>query len=306
MSTREALLDPDAIETGKVLPFSVYAADGRLLLAQGQIVESERMCELLRTTGVSCSRTGNPQDAANALKEEEERNCPILRLSRAYAQTARRSMSGLHMAPSDSQEGYTTWVIGMHQRKSLILSHPVRPDKSLVPVLDGEQWVFRTFHATSVFRFTATVLKVSFEPFPHLHIDMPRLVDQRSVRKSPRAAMALVSEIKTATRKERCLVVDLSAQGARVATPNHLILAKGDKAQIELKLRVGEREYKLALDACIASTYGASDAQHPLASFYGLSFENLSDRDLLVLHGCVYERLASELDSLWQALSIQT
>src|SRR5690348_8799307 len=43
----------DRIEVGKPLPFSVFTAEGKLLLAAGQVVASERLRELLLKTGQS-------------------------------------------------------------------------------------------------------------------------------------------------------------------------------------------------------------------------------------------------------------
>jgi hypothetical protein len=300
MGARLPFTEKEAVQAGKPLPFSIFGPDGKLLLAQGQVVESERMCESLRDTGVTISRAnGDAQVAAS----NAEPICPITKLSRDYVSQNRHTMAGLKMS-RDGSEDYTTWVIGMNQRKVLILSQPIRPDKSLVPVLKGDTWTFRTFHATSVFRFSATILNVAFEPFPHLHIEMPRLVDKKSVRKSPRATVAMLSKARIGDKEEKCFVADLSAQGARVALPARLNLAKDDRIEVELTVKLADRQYPLKLDVKIASTYGASDPQHPEAAFYGLFFDQMDDADHILLHACVYEKLVTELDSLWQALSI--
>ncbi|HKO87531.1 MAG TPA: flagellar brake protein [Burkholderiales bacterium] len=305
MGARLPFTDKEAVQAGKPLPFSIFGADGKLLLAQGQLVASERLCESLRETGVSISRGATfDAQAAATLKEDEEKACPITRLSREYVKQNRRSIAGLKMSRTDTDEGYTTWVIGMNQRKSLILTQPMRSDKSLVPVLENDMWTFRTFHATSVFRFSASILKVSFEPFPHLHIDLPKLVDKKAVRKSPRAMIALLTTVKIGEKESKCFIADLSSQGARVALPSDAVIAKGDTIPMQFTLRVMDREYPLSLNAKVMSLYGQSDPQHPQVSFYGIFFENLPERELLILHGCVHERLSSELDSLWQALSI--
>jgi hypothetical protein len=58
-------------------------------------------------------------------------------------------------------------------------------------------WLCRTFQSTSTFRFLGTVLKVLFEPFPHLFVEVPRTVEQRKIRNRTRATVLLSAAIET-------------------------------------------------------------------------------------------------------------
>ncbi len=51
MSTAFPLTEKDRIQVGKPLPFSVFGADGKLLLAAGRVIESDRMREMLLRIG---------------------------------------------------------------------------------------------------------------------------------------------------------------------------------------------------------------------------------------------------------------
>jgi hypothetical protein len=79
---------------------------------------------------------------------------------------------GRRKARTETSEAFRTWVIGVHDR-IMIVAAPVRSDGALVAVIAGQVWLCRTFQATSAFRFRGTVLRVAFEPFPHVHVEVP-------------------------------------------------------------------------------------------------------------------------------------
>src|SRR5690242_2571980 len=67
-------MDNDRIVVGKPLPFSIFTADGKLLLAQGRIVESERLRDMLVRNGHHSELTeaaGKKGRGAGEREEEE-------------------------------------------------------------------------------------------------------------------------------------------------------------------------------------------------------------------------------------------
>jgi hypothetical protein len=204
------------------------------------------------------------------------------------------------MANSETDKALAVQHMGVHSR-SIIVTAPVRPDGSLVPMLPGQSWLCRTFQMTSAFRFTAVAVKAAFEPYPHAYLKLTKDVEHRRVRGTPRAKVLLKAEL-LAPDAMPCFLTDLSTSGARVAIDSGLALTKDSPARLNATLEVLGNEYTMTLDATIANAFGPSDSRHPECAFYGLKFATPSERDGLILHGYVGDHLVSEFHALWQVL----
>jgi hypothetical protein len=308
-------LDPARIVVGKPLPFSVYTADGKLLLAAGRVVETERLRDLIIRSGqhTESSSGGGGSDAEggararaareNAEHEEEAaavRASPLERLQKDYNTNGEGRHVSISMAKSETEKAIPVQLMGVHSR-SIIVTAPVRPDGSLVPILPGQTWLCRTFQMTSAFRFAAVAMKAAFEPFPHAYLKLTKDVEHRRVRGAPRATVLLKAQL-LAPDSMPCLLTDLSTSGARLAIDSGLALTKGGPAQLKATLEVLGRQYEMTLEGTIVNAPGPSDARHPECAFYGLKFASPSERDGLILHGFVGDHLVSEFHLLWQML----
>jgi len=298
--------DKHRIVVGKPLPFSIFGADRKLLLAEGSTVSSDVIRERLITHGVFAAGTESPA-ASTAINNEmldEPLANPLLNLNRDYADIIRRARFGVKISPAAVGESYQCWIIGVsHRNRCLVLTAPARPDGALVPVISGQQLICRLFNATTVFRFHGFVLKTAFEPFAYLHIGLPKMIERRVVRKVPRALVNLQATLNVP--EEHCVtIVDLSITGARIGASKYVSLALGDSVKIKTELRVLDQDQTLELQARIVAVLGAVDTQHPKIVFYGLKFESLSTVQQLTLHAYVQERLVSEMDGLGQVLTM--
>jgi hypothetical protein len=191
--------------------------------------------------------------------------------------------------------------LGAHAQ-SVIVTAPVNADGSLVPVQLGQSWVCRTFQITAAFRFTATALKVAFDPFPHVCLKLQKDAEHRRVRKSPRAKTSLNAELH-APDAMPCYVADVSATGARVAVDYPLALERGSTVRLALSIPMLASKRDLSVEATIVNALGASDPRFPEVSFYGIHFKELSELDSLALQAFVNGELVAEANSLWQMLS---
>jgi hypothetical protein len=302
MSEVSPLVEKEQIAVGKPLPFSVFSGDSKLLLAKGQLVESERAREMLVKNGVF--RSGTPSPARPVLEQGDVQFTPeqvLAELRGDYDRGENGQRFVVTMAPSETHDAYTAWVLGIHNQ-TMILTAPVKSDGSIVAVTPGQSWLCRTFQVTSAFRFRASILKVAFEPFPHLHVEIPKQVEKRKVRGRPRANVYLPANIVNGTTSP-CVVIDLSVGGGRVAMDARTELEKGQEVVLKTQIELMEYKFDLAIKCTIAGAFGPSDPRHPRAAFYGLKFEALSELESLVLHGYVSGQLAIELNSLWQVLA---
>jgi hypothetical protein len=303
MSSDIPLLEKDQIVVGRPLPFSVFSAEGHLLLAAGRQVDSDRARQMLIKMGVyrspmlSEERAPRERSAANA----PHKPGPLTLLQKDYGVTSMGRRFAITMAPNETHEAYNAWVIGATEH-SLILTAPLRSDGSLVAITAGQTWLCRTFQVTSAFRFRATVLKAVFEPYPHIHMEVPKQVEKRKVRGQPRANV-FVNGVIEGTTTTSCVVLDLSVTGGRVAVDQSAKFERGQPVRLKFKVDLIDFHFDMVLNAHIAGVFGQTDARHAQVAFYGLQFEGLSELESLILHGFVNQHLAVELNSLWQVLS---
>jgi flagellar protein YcgR/PilZ domain-containing protein len=309
-------MDPSRIVVGKPLPFSIFTADGKLLLAQGRVVESDRLRDMLIRNGQRSEISGPDADsgggadtlslkrAREAEREAEQaaRDTPLERLYRDYEEGSDGHHLSISMAKSEADKAFPVQLMGVHGQ-SIIVTAPVHQDGSLVPVLAGQTWLCRTFQMTSAFRFSAIVAKVMFEPFPHLYLKLRKEVEHRNVRGAPRAKVCLRAEVRGAAAYP-CIVADLSTSGARIACEANVDLDRNQACKLVATFNVLSSKFDLSLDGTVVNLLGPSDTRHREVAFFGLKFNPTSEMDGLVLHGYVGEHLLSEFHSLWQMLKM--
>lgn len=300
-------IDHERIVVGKPLPFSIFTADGKLLLAQGRVVESERLREMILRVGHHSDLTeGAGKKARGAGERDEEGTAPaeenpLDALHRDYDAGGDGQHLSITIAKSETDRTFPVQLMGVHGQ-SIIVTAPVQSDGSLVPVLGGQVLVCRTFQLTSAFRFTAVTTKAAFEPFPHLYLQLKKEVEHRQIRGAPRALVAVRAELQT-NEKLPCVICDLSTGGARIAVDiAAFALEKGKKARLRARVEVLQSKFDLELAVTVLNSLGPTDSRHPNCTFYGVKFDTLGEREGLILHGYVGEHLLSEFHSLWQLL----
>jgi hypothetical protein len=319
MSTAIPLTEKDAIQVGKPLPFSIFSAEGKLLLAAGRVVDSERLREMLARSGrfrgaMSLEDGGSggggglsrgKRDAREAAQEEAPPGpppTPLERMRKDSDASANGARLAISIARTEADKAYTVQLIGAHSQ-TVVVAAPVNPDGSLVPVQLGQTWVCRTFQMVSAFRFTAVAVKVAFDPFPHLCLKLQKDVEQRRVRNAPRVKVSMSGELH-APDAMPCLVADLSATGARVAIDYPLALERGSVVRLAVSIPMLASKRDMVLEATILNSLGVSDTRYPEVSFYGIQFKAPTELELLALHAFVNGELIAESNSLWQMLAM--
>jgi hypothetical protein len=305
MANFKRLIDKRWMAIGKPLPFSIYDSQRKLLLAQGHVVESERSLERLQQQG-TWYRVEVGADPNEVIEESVEADPvdPLSALSRDYSNIPQRARCGIKIAPKETGESYLCWVIGVSQEKRcLVMTAPVRTDRSLAAITRGQVWFCRMFSSTSVFRFRGAIAKVAFEPYPYLHVVVPEVIEQRLIRQLPRALVSVAGAL-LVPASHPVTVVDLSVGGARIAVDRKLALEMGATVQLVMGIEVIGKCRDVSLQAKVAAQYGVADSRHPGVAFYGLAFEGLDERLVFMLHGYVQQQLASEYDGLGQVLAL--
>jgi hypothetical protein len=225
------------------------------------------------------------------------------RFAREYGDAATRSRYGLTVSSGESTKSYSVTALGVaRDRRFLIVSAPENEERKLIAVVKGQALTCRWFNATTAFRFRATIAKIAFEPLPLLYLELPEHVEHNAVRQLPRA-LANVSALLKAPKPAEAVIVDLSVGGAKIAVAADLGIDKGSAAALILWPRILDRDFLLRLNCTVSSILGHTERDYPNIFFYGLSFENLGERELLALHAFVQGCLATEFDWLTQVLN---
>jgi len=309
------MLDQGRIIIGQPLPFSVYSADRKLLLAKGQIVESERVRQLLLRAGryqsdgtalvLAAGSTAASQSVGRSAQSEvaavEDR--PLDLYMREYMVASADARVGIRLSRDESGESFPCWILGADANNGLIVSAP-ESGRSFVTVTEGQTWIFRTMYLTAAVKFTAIVRKVQFEPLPALNISTPKQIELRHVRSSPRVAACVRGVLSIDSGKELpMLVTDISATGLRIALERKMCEPKpGQRVTVSFAINMLGRDYSFKVPAIVINRRSELEQRNPELCFVGLKIESQTDLEKLVLHSYVYERMMLEFNPLWRVL----
>jgi hypothetical protein len=303
MARLQASLDASSIVVGQPLPFSVYSADRKLLLTKGRVVESERTREQLLRAGRFQSESSALELApADDFRDEPLVEPPFERYIKEFHNVAGQSRIGVRLSREDSGEGYPCWVVGADETHGLVVTAPAKPDRSLVLVSEGQIWVFRLLYLTAVCKFSAVVRKVHFEPMPLLHVSLPKQSEMRHIRSSPRVSVCLRGSIHVG-KDIPVLITDVSTGGLGLAVERaNLDMKVGQRMTISFCITMLGIDYNFKVPAITASVRHELDKRYPELVFAGVKIEAQSETEKLVLNSYVYERAATDFNSLWQVL----
>jgi Flagellar protein YcgR len=223
-------------------------------------------------------------------------------LARDYADIGARSRMGLRIVLGENKTNYTVSVTGLiREKRQLVLRAPMKEDGSLIAVMKGQSLNCHWVNAATAFHFRAMISRILFEPVPLVYVELPPVVERQTLRGVPRALCHLRAMIKTPDEAES-VIVDISTGGVRIAVHQDIALVKGQDILLLARPRMLQRDFQLSLHCQVTSPTLPPDPKHPFANFYGVTFDHLSDNELLILHSYVQECLALETDSLSQML----
>ena len=237
------------------------------------------------------SRTATLKDPRRQLLEQ---------FARQYGGARERSRFVLSVTPGESDRHFSVTTLGGFNARAgreLIISAPRTPNGGLIAVTKGTVLRCSWFNASTAFKFAGVITKVLFEPQPLLYLRLAEQTWFRPVRTVPRALVNLPA-VARMPELVSVLLVDISVTGARMAALQDTGLHVGQVLQLSL-------QPKLDIDISTTLTLSCtvmSDAEpvldHPQFVFHGLKFNDMTERDLLVLHAYVQQALSVEMDML--------
>ena len=285
---------PAEISVGKPLLWSVYDADGNLLLKSGFVIESQNQVAALAQNGFFRDSRWD----ADANRRSEARGSDAPEAAPAAAKETIVSMEDIHwrigeslsLQPHDNPTlRYSVRLIGFVKNKSVMLTAPTLDGKFSF-VRDGQTFVIRSFSGKKAYAFTAAAVKSVHAPYPYLHISYPQQVRATAIRKGARAAVKIIASVSLGqpVRTVATTLIDLSVGGAS-GIARQAFGAKGEGGQIKFKLHVAEHTAFLSLNAVLRSvtlSEGGDVYNH------GFEFIDVPVDERMILSAFVHQTLA--------------
>ncbi len=145
----------------------------------------------------------------------------------------------------------------------------------------GLNFVIRGFNGRYAYAFTSKVMLAREHPFPYVHFSYPQSVEYKVVRHALRVSVTQPATVTVSGNPPVAVtVLDLSASGSMIDSPASLGEA-GDRVQLAFTVPIEEKEVDLNIAAVIRNIYQTDETGQ---GRIGLSFENVSQNDNLILH----------------------
>jgi c-di-GMP-binding flagellar brake protein YcgR len=188
-------------------------------------------------------------------------------------------------------------LIGYLEGQSVIVTTPII-NGSMMLVREGQDFVIRLFSGKSAYAFTSMARRVTNTPYPHIHLSYPKEVRGMVVRGSSRGRANIICHATTESGKGyACIARDISIGGALIAS-GEKIGGVGDTLTLKLRLKVNDAEHLLALNCTIRSVNASRPTVDETPTMlHGLSFEDVTSQDTLVISTLLYQLMISAKES---------
>ncbi len=194
---------------------------------------------------------------------------------------------------ASSKQYHYVKLIGYLNKKSVLVTHPMR-DEKLLFVKKGESFLVRGFSGTKTYEFTADVINVCLTPFPYLHLSFPPKISTINMRSALRAKIRLACSVKSKNIEEATpgTIEDMSVSGARIHSKTGLGRV-GDEVEVSFRLPVDGEEQLFILPAIIRNEGSVADnVDEEKMVLSGLEFHQPEGYERTLVHNFIYKNLA--------------
>lgn len=185
--------------------------------------------------------------------------------------------------------GSSTYL-GFKKNNTLIVSTPMHKGEP-VPCRPDQEVDARFFvnHLNSACAFRSTINHVSVLPYPHIHLNIPEILQLGEIRKSARASVDLIAtvNIKAISKRVSATISDISVDGAKIHSDD-LLGNKQDEIGITTKIKVMDMENCVSLRGVIRTTPDSEGK-----GSYGIEFTDLTESTKIFVYAFVMSTLAA-------------
>lgn len=199
-------------------------------------------------------------------------------------------MLQVHSALEVTGDFLPVGLLGYLKNQTLIVTNPIAAGK-VVAVKEGTPYNVKGFSGTLHFTFKAKVLKVHAQPYPHMHIEYPKLVYATKIRKALRALVNLPATLYSPLTKKLTPVVlkDLSVGGGQLILPSP-IGRKDGKYTLSFMIKLAEDLEEEVRTEVIVRTLDTQEARGTEVHTMGVQFLDLDKEARLLVMTFVYRQ----------------
>ncbi|GGC94451.1 flagellar brake protein [Halopseudomonas salina] len=278
------------IHIGSPLPWDLMDSEGKVLMEQSRIVDSQPLLDQLFKLGIY--RAAPERNAAE--DKNAEGDAPLaneMQISTlAQIQLAPGDMVQLQTLHATHTERYQVKMLGFHAPVSIMVTSPTAQGK-LVFIKEGQQFLVRGFVGKDAVAYKTRVLKSNLSPFPYLHLAYPESVQSMRIRGSARVPVELVTSVVAPQGKGAAKIVDLSWGGARMLSPQS-VADKDDDVTLSFRINPSGLDVYLSIKAKVRAVSKDEGNKGLVAT--GVEFVDLNEQDRLYLTNMVYQNLLKD------------
>ncbi|MBT9569393.1 MAG: flagellar brake protein [Thiobacillus sp.] len=197
-------------------------------------------------------------------------------------------MLQIHSALEVTGDYLPVGLLGYLRNQTLIVTNPITAGK-VVPVREGTHFNVKGFSGTAHFTFKAKVVKVHAQPYPHMHLEYPRLVNSTQIRQGRRVMANLPATLfNPFTRKTTQVTLkDLSIGGGLLVLPE-AIVRKDDAYTLSFRLALADDlQEDIKTDIVVRALDTLDDKGTPVYTM-GVQFKGLDKLARLLIMAFVY------------------
>ena len=190
----------------------------------------------------------------------------------------------------NKEQRYPVIFIGVNPRGSLIVSAPISGEDKTIFVREGQMITLRFVAHNVASGFTTRVMVTRGQPYPYLHLEIPKEIQTVEVRNELRVSTDIAVTIINKTHKSPALtgrLLSLSCSGGRVESK--MRLAHMDNVlNLTMQLKLEDIDCLVTFD-CLVS-YVKENAQDGIFT-YGVKLAKVDKEEMIALRGFVYQEL---------------
>jgi len=289
---------------GEPLQWALYDQNHKLLVAQGESVDSaEQMQALLKAAPLReliwQSASEPSQEAIDTTPEIDLSDSP--QGSFTFHDMNLKTGDRIQLQPPAQlgSERHIVKLVGHLEPISVLVTAPMVHGVRL-PLLEDESVVARVFSGQNAFGFTCTIKRVCKVPFDYLHLSFPDEIQGAIIRKSPRIRMKIIASIVDPDNEAAAplsgMIVNISSTGARVDARKPLGKG-GQKLKLSFRVNLHGMEVYLTTSALIRSVLrddGTIESAQPSMVHHGIEFQDLQPNDSMILQSLIYQKMIEQ------------
>ncbi len=185
---------------------------------------------------------------------------------------------------------YPVKYYGINPKGSVIVSAPSTGKDKMIFVREGQMVTLRFVAKNVASGFTTRVMVTRGQPYPYLHLEIPKEIQTVEVRKEVRVACEIPITVINKTHSSPALtgrMLNMSCSGGRFETNMKMALQE-NLLNITMQLEIDNIERLITLDCVV--TYIKEDSEEEIFT-YGVNIEDIDIEDMISLRAFIYQEL---------------